>query len=187
MKIKISNYIYDKVVKFADERLGGSKGLYNYRGKSTDNKLKNDIITGALGEYGIQQYLKSLKYKCSKPDLKIYARGEKSFDADLTCDDLNIHVKSQSIQSFKRYGASWLVQRSDKLYKEPKTIDVFAFTNVNLETKEVEILGFVYATDIKDNDLFGECKVPSFRHSKVALYLTDFEGYNIIKTDPKGE
>jgi len=165
------------------DRLRGSKGLYNQRGKSSDYKLLTDIIAGCMGEYAVYKHLKSSGIECSKPDLKIYGKGEKSFDSDLKSGESNIHVKSQTIQSVKRYGNSWLLQRSDPLYKSPTDNDILAFTEVNVEDQVVDIIGFCNATDIADNELWAECKVPRFRRTKIALYLVDFSCYDIIRAE----
>ena len=174
-KIKISDYIYNKVIDFAEERIEGSAALYKYRGESKIPKMKEDCEFGCLGEWGVYKFLRSKGIKVSKPDMKIYTGRRKSFDADLTTDKFKIHVKSQGENSARLYGHSWLLQRSDKVVKEPKDNEYFAFTKVT--GKEVEILGFVKASDLADYDLYGECKVPFFRKTKVALYLDDISEY----------
>ena len=125
--------------------------------------------------------LKSLNLLCSEPDLKIYNSKDKSFSCDLNCGKYKIHVKSQTVQSVKRYGHSWLFQRTDPLCVEPDEYDIFAFTEVDLSSKTVQVIGFCNVLDIKENDLFGECKIYSFRRTKIALYLQDLSGYDIIR------
>jgi len=186
MKIKITKEQYEKARQFAEQRIGLSEDLYRRRGELKVNKMLEDIIIGTVGEYGAAKYIRSKLHNCSRPDLKIYKGRKKSFDADLivkdvkTCDDdfkdkqkLNIHVKSQGVSSAKKYGNSWLLQKSDKITQEPSDYDYFVFTKV--DGLEVEILGVVKCKDIIDNDLLDECKVPMFRHSKHALYFKDIE------------
>ncbi len=67
MRVKISKYYMYKIENFANERLSGSKDLYNKRGKSSNIKLRTDIIAGAMGEFAVYKHLKSLELKCSKP------------------------------------------------------------------------------------------------------------------------
>lgn len=181
MEIVISDSVVKKIEEFAEKRTGGSADLYKSRGESRKEKVFNDIVIGCLGEYGVYQHLKSLGRKCSKPDLKIYKRGEKSFAADLSSEDLDVHVKSQSTASAKRYGDSYLCQRHDKLVSEPKETDLMAFTCVDLESNTVTLLGFTFATEILRCGLWDECRVPSYRRTKVALYLTNFEEYGILR------
>ena len=123
---------------------------------------------GSVGEYGVYKHLQSNGIDVCKPDLKIYEARNKSFDADLFNDDVKIHVKSQSVASAKRYGNSWLLQRSDRVTKDPGANEYFAFTNV--DGRDVTILGIVKCRDIIKKELLDECKVPSYRHSKYALY-----------------
>lgn len=174
-KIKISDYIYTKVIDFANKRIEGSAALYKYRGESKTSKMKEDCIYGCLGEWGVYKFLRSKGIEVSKPDMKIYTTRRKSYDADLKTSKSKVHVKSQGEESANKYGHSWLLQRSDKVVKEPKNNDYFAFTKVC--GKEVEILGFVKASDLADFDLYGECKVPFFRKTKVALYLDDISEF----------
>ena len=165
---------------FAAERVSGSKNLYNSRGKSKDGKLYDDIVVGAMGEYAVYYALKEEGFKCSKPDLKIYKGKKKSFSADLQCNDLNIHVKSQSVESEKKYGFSWLLQRSDPMVKNPTIYDVFAFCYADLDKKVVTFLGFCDVNSVDKHDLWAECKVPMFRRTKIALYLSHLADYDIV-------
>jgi hypothetical protein len=175
MIVKIGKAAIDKCIKFADERIEGSKNLYTYRGESNLSKMREDLEIGVVGEMGVYKYMVDKGYECSKPDLKIYEDRRKSFDADLFSGDIKIHIKSQGIGSAKRYGNSWLFQRSDSLVKNPSEHDLICFTNVNLEAKEVTVLGFCWAKDIVNNDKFAECKVFRYRHTKVAIYFKDLE------------
>jgi len=171
MIFTISDEIYNKCLEFAHKRIEGSSGLYAYRGEQNRNKMIEDCLIGTLGEWGAHSYLLTKGIKVSEPDLNIYETKRKSFAADLSNADYSIHVKSQSLKSFKKYGASWLLQRSDRIVKEPTDKDYFVFVKVN--SKEVEIMGTCKVRDIVINGLWGECKVPSYRHSKVALYLDE--------------
>ncbi len=171
MEIVISQEVYDRCVKFAEERIAGSAGLYAYRGEANKEKMVEDCIIGTLGEFGAYEYLKSKGISISEPDLTIYENKKKSFAADLLNQDLKIHVKSQSAKSHKRYGASWLLQRRDRVVQNPDSNEYFIFTKV--EGLVVTIMGVCRIKDITDAELWGECKVPCYRHSKVALYLDD--------------
>lgn len=184
-KVKISKYLMLKIRKFAHQRVNGSKDCYAYRGEANVSKIEEDIIIGAMGEYAVHNMIKGNGgLKCSKPDLKIYEKRRKSFDADLTAfnkvETFKIHVKSQSLKSEKRYGQSYLFQRSDKLISSPKVEDVMAFCTVDVKNETVEVVGFVNSKIMIDMQLMGECEVPRYRHSKVAVYLKDLEPYGII-------
>jgi hypothetical protein len=171
MKIKISKYNYNKCAAFADEQLKTSAKLYKYRGEQNKEKMRQDIIIGKMAELGVQKFLKS-----SKPDFTIYERNKKSYSADLRLGNLRIHVKSQSEDSVRKYGHSWLFQRTDNIVRKATPWDILVLTCVNERKREVYILKMIRAREITK---WGECKVPSYRHSKVALYLEEMkDGYD---------
>lgn len=169
--IKYGKRLLNKCEKFATKRITGSAHLYKYRGESRQDKMIDDIKIGCLGEWAVYKHLQQLGYDPSEPDMKIYEKRRKSFDADIYCDEIEVHVKSQGVKSAKRYGNSWLVQRSDKLVSEPKDNQIFAFTNVNLETMKVTIIGYCWAKDM----IYGECKVWSYQKTKKAIYIREIE------------
>jgi len=171
MKVNISKYNYKKCVDFANKQLKTSADLYAYRGEAKKEKMVYDIIVGKLAELGVTKYL-----KCSKPDFTIYERKKKSYSADLRLGNLRIHVKGQSEESVARYGHSWLFQRTDGIVRNATPYDVIILTEVSVRKLEVRILKLIRAREITK---WGECKVPSYRHSKVALYLKEIEdGYD---------
>ena len=164
--IKLTKRDIEKATEFTTLRTKDS-ALYQKRGgfKSVD------ILTGALGELAVYRLLKSRSIKTNKPDLTIH--NNKSYDADLTDGTNSYHVKSQNMESIKRYGHSWLLQRKDPLFKDVPFRQYLIPTGVNLETNEVEIFGCMDFKTIINKDLVGECAVPFFRETKVAIYLDD--------------
>lgn len=171
MIVNISEEVYKKCEDFSIKRIVGSEGLYSYRGESRKEKMIEDVLVGTLGEWAVEAHLKSLGYDCSEPDMNIYDKKKKSFSADLYVDDFKIHVKSQGLKSAKRYGNSWLLQKKDSVVSCPEDRELFAFTCVEPENRVVDILGYCWAKDMK----YGECKVWSYRKTKVAIYLKDVE------------
>jgi len=167
MKVKISKYNYNKCVDFANKQLKTSADLYAYRGEAKKEKMAYDIIVGKLAELAVAKFL-----KCSKPDFTIYERRKKSYSPDLRLGNLRVHVKGQSEESVKRYGHSWLFQRSDQIVRNATPYDVIILTSVSVRKLEVHILKLIRAREINK---WGECKVPSYRHTKVALYLKEIE------------
>ncbi len=167
----ISDELYEKCVKFANDRIGLSKHLYSYRGESNTDKMVEDIVIGTLGEWAIYLHLSELGYEVGEPDMEIYTTRRKSFSADLFFNDIKLHVKSQGIVSAKRYGNSWLLQRSDKIIANPSDKDMYAFTNVDISTKKVTILGYCWCNMVK----YDECKVPKYRSTKVAIYVDQIQ------------
>ena len=175
MIINIDEDTYLKCVVFAEQRLSSSEAEYKRRGESKSLKIKQDILTGAMGEWANYKYLADLGIDVCEPDMNIYEKKKKSFSPDLT-GEYNFHIKSQTLKSRGRYGPSWLFQRYDKLVTEPSDKDYFIFNCIN--GREVEIMAIVKCKDITDNNLYGQCKVPSYGKTKVALYLNDLSDIN---------
>lgn len=173
MKIELGQDIYDKCKNFANKRIEGSSYLYAYRGESSKNKMIDDCVIGTLGEWAAYYYLKNKGIKVSEPDMNIYPARRKTFNADLFNKELRVHVKSQSDKSFKYYGASWLLQKKDRIVLTPDDDEFFIFVRVSGLIGDV--VGSCRVKDIVDNNLWSECKVEKYRHSKVALYLVELQ------------
>jgi hypothetical protein len=165
MIVTLNQETYERCKEFAEKRIDMSKSLYAYRGEQNKQKMIEDIIIGSMGEFGVFEYLKSKKIEVSLPDLTIYENKRKSFSADMQNDVHCFHVKSQTQNSISRYGHSWLFQRSDKIISSQDEKDIIVLTSVN--ELEVTIHATIYAKDM----IWSECKVPYYRHTKVAIYL----------------
>jgi hypothetical protein len=156
----------------------GSQKTYFYRGEQNKDKILEDLIIGAYGEWAAYEFLRIQGIKVSKPDMAIYSAADKTFKADLIHKDYDIHVKSQGLASVKRYGNSWLLQKSDKVVKEPSLRDILLLTNV--ADKRVQILGLVLAVDLKNEGCHEECRVFRYRDTKVALYFDNIKQRGIV-------
>lgn len=167
MKIKITNTERKTVEEFADARLG-STGLYKARG----GFKREDLIAGALGEIAAYKVLKKAGHELAKPDFTIYKKGEKSYDADLRIKNKRFHVKSQTKKSADTYGPSWLMQRHDPLFKGTGYNHYMVPSVVDIEKNEVEVLGYFPMYSVLGKGCVGECKVPMFRRTKVAIYFS---------------
>ena len=175
MLIQLNKRNLKKCEEFADAQLDTSKHLYAYRGEKRIEKIRDDIITGKMGELAACKYLKILGYKSNKPDFEIYKGRRKSFEADLiTKCGKYIHVKSQGKESLKRYGASWLLQKSDPIVKE--SLEDHYILMISVCDLEAVVLGICKVSELHSKDLFGEPKVFTYQRTKKALYLSDIEG-----------
>lgn len=170
MKINITEKERQVCEEFADARLE-SAGLYKRRGGFKEE----DIIAGAMGEIAAYKVLKKAGHDLRKPDFEIYNTRDKSYDADLRIKKKRFHVKSQTKQSANRYGKSWLCQRHDPLFKGSGYNHYMVPTVVDLEKNEVEVLGFFPMASVITKGCIGECKVPSFRATKVAIYFDSLD------------
>lgn len=170
MYLNLSKYYFDKCAKFADAQMESSKDLYIYRGEHRMSKIREDIIIGKLGEVAAYKYLKKRGYDVNKPDFSIYERANKSFAADLvTACGKSVHVKAQGFDSMMRYGASWLLQKTDSLTYLPDEEEYILM--VNIRGDEANILGVVSACDMVDHELFEEPKVSRYGQTKCAIYF----------------
>jgi hypothetical protein len=155
---------------FADKRCGDS-ALYKQRGAFK----REDIVVGALSEIAVYKLLREAGRDVSKPDFAIYETRKKSYEADLCDSQRHFHVKGQGRVSAKRYGISWLFQKSDKIVKEPVLNHYIVPTNVDLDSNEVTVYGIISTTAIHSHKCWGECKLDWLNKTKCALYLKDLE------------
>lgn len=174
--IVISEAEIEECQHFAVARLSGSADAYKRRNQCNLEKIKEDIFTGAMGELAVYHFLTHLGYNVTRPDFNIYAVRQKSYDADMHLDDLNIHCKSQHWESAKKYGISWILQYGkfgqDKLFKCRTDKDYIAMALLNKDMT-VTILGIMSIPYIFDNELIGEPKLKWFQGVKKALYIDD--------------
>lgn len=164
--IKINKRDRDKVEEFANLRCGEDQSLYKKRGSFK----RDDILVGGLAEIAVYKLLRKHDFKVNKPDFTIHEKKKKSYGADLQDSFRHFHVKGQSKASAKKYGNSWLFQRHDKLTKQECPHEYIVPCEVCLDTNTVKIFGIITVNQIHRWNCWGECAVPSFRHSKLALY-----------------
>lgn len=155
-----------KIRKFVKARLEDS-ALYHKRGGFKEE----DIISGAMAEFACYYYLKERGLEISEPDLNIYDAKDKSYSADLVSGKKKFHVKSQTKRSQRRYGNSWLLQRYDKIVQKPLQGHYLMLCTTDIDEANVELLGIPTICSIHRTDSWEECKVWSFRKTKVALYM----------------
>lgn len=166
--VKITKKDLEKAYNFAKARSKDVK-LYQNRGSF---KL-SDITTGALAEIACYKLLKRNGFEVSKPDFEIYDKSRKSYKADLEGNNRQYHVKGQMLKSAETYGCSWLMQRHDPIINNPERGHYLMPCVVDEEKMVVYIYGCVPLLSLVNEDCIGECTVPSFRRTKVAIYLQD--------------
>jgi hypothetical protein len=164
INITLDDYL--KCVQFAHDSIKTNLDEYSRRNQNRVHKILNDIIIGKIAEFGVYKYL-SEKHKLEEPDLKIYEKNNKSFDADLKIVGYDIHVKSQSIEQSERYGVSWSFQKQDKLINNPTQKDVIFLCVVN----DLEVIILNYGKASKYKSLYGEPIKESLKFSKKVLYF----------------
>lgn len=175
-KYQLSYDIFIMCEAFADRVIETNKDEYARRKQSNLVKIKNDILIGKLAEWGVYFiYLCRGRY-LNTPDMQVYPKEHKSFDPDLRWGLYNLHIKSQTQESFMRYGDSWIFQAKDPLFEFSNDYDIVIGCRVSIDDFDrgafVEIMLERQFKQIK----FGETKLSKFSGNKKAIYLKDNDG-----------
>jgi hypothetical protein len=172
----LSSDILTMCEAFADRVIESNKDEYARRKQSDLVKIKKDIVTGKLAEWGVYFIYLSRGRYLNTPDMQIYPKEHKSFDPDLRWGLYNLHIKSQTLESFMRYGDSWIFQAKDPLFEFSNGYDIVVGCRVSIDDFErgalVEIMLEKQFKQIK----FGETKLSKFYGNKKAIYLKDNDG-----------
>src|SRR5689334_14414036 len=86
----------------------------NYRDsdQTVKQKIQDDHFVSKLGEEAVRLVFEQRNCIIQGPDYTIYSGKQKSWDADLKINDLEVAVKTQRRSAAKRYGLSWTFQDS---------------------------------------------------------------------------
>ena len=86
----------------------------NYRdsNQTVKQKVRDDHFVSKLGEEAVRFVFEGRDCIIKGPDYTIYSGKQKSWDADLRINNLDVAVKSQRRSAAKRYGLSWTFQDS---------------------------------------------------------------------------
>ena len=158
--------------RFATKRVEQNMALYEKRG----GFKKEDLISGAMAELAVYKLLQEKGIDVGKPDFTIHTTRRKSYDADLSDSVHSFHVKGQTLESRQRYGASWIMQRTDPIINHPLLLHYLVPCTVDIDTGRVEIYGIMSIKSLVLQGCIGECKLEWFRKTKVALYLDHIDG-----------
>ena len=165
MLIVVKPEIVKLVEAFAAECVGTNK-YYASRGQSNVEKITADITTGKLGEWAAYELLLSKFPDATKPDLEISRGGKKSHSADLVAGGHSFSVKTQSLESVKKYGMSWLMEKN--------SLDKFTGHYVIL-CMEIEKNCILIQNVVQFSDMLACQAEPRLKHlkSKCAFYYND--------------
>jgi len=75
-------------------------------------KIRDDHFISKLGEEAVRFVFEQRNCIIKGPDYTVYSGKQKSWDADLRINDLDVAVKIQRRSAAKRYGLSWTFQDS---------------------------------------------------------------------------
>ena len=160
--IKPSPQIMEACHKFAEQSAASSMDEYARRNQHSIDKIKLDIFRGKVAEFQVWQHLVDRARDVSAPDVAIYDKYHKTFDADLVCNGQNLHVKSHMRNP--RFPVSWVFQKRDKLTYAPSDNDWLC-----LVTLDADFSGTLYIRHAKEVT-FEQPKKESLRASKVCVY-----------------
>ena len=162
---KITEYQYKQCNLFSKYSVITSLSEYKKRNQFNKDKIINDIYNGKKAEFLVYNFLISKQKKLISPDLNIYGKYDKSYDADLYLENVNIHVKSHKVNG--NFPVSWVFQKKDPLLLEVKNSDYLALVVMN------EDINYMYLKNIKDV-VFNEPVKESLRKTKSCIYESDF-------------
>lgn len=148
--------------KFAEQSAASSMDEYARRNQHSIAKIKLDIFRGKVAEFQVWQHLVDRARDIIPPDVAIYDKYHKTFDADLVCNGQNLHVKSHMRNP--QFPVSWVFQKRDKLTYAPSDNDWLC-----LVTLEADFSGTLYIRHAKEV-AFEQPKKESLRASKVCVY-----------------
>ena len=129
----ISYELFKEIELYATRHAESSSSYYLKSGRS-QNQIMLNCLNGKIAEYCCYFSMIKAGYIIkNEPDLKI--TQEKSHDPDLICigknkiiyqEEKNIHVKSILVSNFEKYGASFLVSKSDPMVINPTDQDFYS-------------------------------------------------------------
>jgi hypothetical protein len=170
--------IYNSCNKFAYQEIQTTEKQRNRRNQWNREKMVMDNRVGKIGEWAVAFQMWNNNIECTEPDMEIYTVKKKSFDADLTYkDNIDLHVKSQSVVSAQRYGASWTFQKGGRGYGHTDPIlrsgdGEAIFSIVDEKKKMVDIYGPIDLDTLRNN--LRDPMLKKLRDTKACLYLSDF-------------
>ena len=168
--IEVENIARD----FANAQVPTSMDIYSRGTQSNKEKVREDIITGKLGEYCVYKYFRDvLKQPITEPDLNIY-RGNKNWNPDMMSSNTPIHVKS--CIEYDDYKNSWIIQ--DSLLRRDPVLDatdssIMIFVSVCRFERWGEICGAVKVTNLRERNLFKAPRLERLIKEKKAVYAQD--------------
>lgn len=190
MLVKLTQSDYRKCVKYATEVIGTINYL-QHREQFNKEKILKDHLMGKIAECGVCKWLKDNNIKIiSGADYKIYGRGKKSFDHDLTINyKKNIQkvmVKSRPILS--KYPPSWIFQYSRKKKGGHCDKEVFGaerdnnslifFCDVDIDNLIVYIRFICKLELLHSNRMFKNPMLKHLRKYKRCVYARDLKKYS---------
>lgn len=174
---RIEQNLLDKTYIFAANSVKTSIDFYATRGQSDLKKVTWDIRNGKLAEEISYSLLSQTFPNLSTPDYQIYQDKQKSWDADLKNDKVQIAVKSQDKKTAERFGLSWVFSKNDTNVFDKQDQQHYAcFVMLDLERSLGVLKAIVSIEWLKKNNLFKPLRKQNLS-SKVAVYYDDLKKF----------
>jgi len=171
------NTLWNACYDFAHKEIVTTERMRNKRGQFNRQKMIYDTTVGKMGEWAVTWLFWQNNIDCSEPDMKIYEKHRKSFDADLTYGGVELHVKSQCEQASKRYGTSFVFQKggqgrghTDPIIRSGDGQAIFVV--VRASTMTADVYGPITTDVLRDN--LRDPKLDYLKKTKTCVYLEDF-------------
>lgn len=176
---EIPEVTVQKCKEFAEKSLNSSSRHYARRGQLDTDKIKKDISSGKLAEFGAFVFLYKNGVKdVTLPDIEIYGKERKTFESDMKSSNRNFHVKS--CQANGGFPPSWVFQYGrgqsrhfDPLIESESESDIVIFSQV--KGSKVEIKGFLSAKKIRELNLYKDPKLDRLKGQKLCVYWDDIK------------
>ena len=151
----------------------------DYRDSNQFNKEKifEDHFVSKLGEEAVKKIFENLGKQVQGPDYAIYLQKQKSWDADLKVDGVELAVKTQKKSAAQRYGLSWTFQsssfRKDPILNNPENWICF------VECNDLDLSYFctVYPPCQMKELTLKDPKLDYLKGKKLVAYAEDFPIY----------
>ena len=155
---RFSDEDWTKILEFASKIDTDHYAVRN--GQTNAQKRTIDQMVGKAAEFGAYYTLKDRCPDLPAPDCAIYNTPQKSWKVDLG----SIGVKGQDVRQAKKYGLSWVFERTDR--GKPAYV---VFVAVDVEDKSYRVVKVAKYEDIK----FSEMKIQYLRKTKIAVYAAE--------------
>lgn len=160
--IKLTKKDLKVCVDFAEECAPTNN--YGSRGQSNMEKRKQDISGGKKAEIAVHRFLTSKGYKVPDVDFNIYKGRQKRHGEDLNIEGVKVEIKSQTLDSVRKYGLSWLYESK----ADEALVDHILIMTLLISENEVLIL------NAKPFDLVPKGKPKlAYLKTKSAIYYDD--------------
>jgi len=155
----------------------------NYRdsNQTVRQKIRDDHFVSKLGEEAVRAVFESRNCVVIGPDYSIYNSKQKSWDADLKINVLEVAVKTQRRSAAKRYGLSWTFQdspeRRDPILSMPEAwVCLVVFEDLKPDYECV-----VYPLRKIKQLIFEAPRLSRLLGKKQAVYLETLQKHKVFK------